>query len=269
MINADFHMHSDFSEDSNTPMESQILAAISKQLTSICLTEHLDFDFPKNPDNAKFMLDTDSYQKTLFELKNKYADKINILFGVELGLQPHLHDKLCKYTSKYNFDFIIGSTHVCDGYDVYYPDFFNGKTDREAYERYFSISIKNIDAFDDFDVYGHIDYITRYGKNKDKFFSYSEYSDYIDVILNKLISSGKGIEINTGAFKSGLSHPNPDTDILKRYRELGGEIITVGADAHTPEYVASHFKDAEEILKNAGFKYYSIFHQRKPQFVKF
>ena len=46
---------------------------------------------------------------------------------------------------------------------------------------------------------------------------------------------GKGIELNTGGFKYGLGHPNPCEDIIKRYKELGGEIITLGSDAHKCE----------------------------------
>ncbi len=269
MIRADFHMHSSFSEDSTTLMEEQIIASINKGLNTICITEHLDYDFPDNPDNAIFLLDTEAYYSKYIELKDKYKDKIDIRFGVELGLQPHLGDKLLDYTSHYDFDFIIGSTHVCDGYDVYYKDYFEGKTDREAYERYFIKSLENIHSFSNFDTYGHLDYITRYGKNKDTDFSYISYADHIDAILNALISKGIGIEVNTGAFKSGLNHPNPDLDIVRRYKELGGEIITVGADAHSPEYVAAHFDKAEQIIKDAGFDYYTIFKNRTPHFIKF
>ena len=81
------------------------------------------------------------------------------------------------------------------------------------------------------------------------------------------IQKGKGIELNTAGFKYGLGHPNPTESILKRYRELGGEIITIGADAHAPEHVAYDFDKVPAILKAAGFRYYTVFELRKPKFI--
>ena len=95
-----------------------------------------------------------------------------------------------------------------------------------------------------------------------------KFSDIIDEILIKLIEKGKGIEINTAGFKYGLNHPNPTEDIICRYRQLGGEIITIGADGHKPEHIAYDFHKVPEILKNAGFNYYTVFKNRKPDFIK-
>ena len=89
----------------------------------------------------------------------------------------------------------------------------------------------------------------------------------IDEILRKLVSLGKGIELNTGGFKYGLGHPHPTEEIIRRYRELGGEIITVGADAHKPEHVAFDFAKVPSILKEAGFTHYTVFKNRKPEFI--
>lgn len=132
---------------------------------------------------------------------------------------------------------------------------------------YFESILENIAAFDGFDVYGHIDYVVRYGPNKNANYSYQKYADIIDEILKALIIKGKGIEINTGGFKYGLGHPNPAEDIIKRYHELGGEIITIGADAHQPEHVAFDFEKVPSILKEAGFTHYTVFKNRKPEFI--
>ena len=94
-----------------------------------------------------------------------------------------------------------------------------------------------------------------------------QFLDVIEEILRVLINNGKGIEINTGGFKYGLGHPNPTEDIIRRYRELGGEIITMGADAHVPEYVAYEFDKTAQIIKNCGFKYYTVFKNRKAEFI--
>ena len=154
------------------------------------------------------------------------------------------------------------------GYDPYFPPFWKTHTEEEGYREYFESILENIRAFDDFDVYGHIDYVVRYGPTRNENYTYARYSDVIDEILRLLIEKGKGIEINTGGFKYGLGHPNPCEEILARYRELGGEIITVGADAHAPEHVGFAFEKVPQILKDAGFTYYTVFRKRKPEFIK-
>ena len=84
--------------------------------------------------------------------------------------------------------------------------------------------------------------------------------------MKKVIQKGKGIELNTAGFKYGLGFCHPHPDIIRRYRELGGEIITIGADAHKPEHIAYDFKKVSEILSMCGFKYYTEFKNRKPIF---
>ena len=126
--------------------------------------------------------------------------------------------------------------------------------------------MENLDQVKDFDVLGHLDYVVRYGRNQALEYSYQAFSDEIDEILKKLINMGKGIEMNMGGFKYGLGFCNPHPDVIRRYRELGGEIITVGADAHKPEHVAFDFEKAGDILRNCGFRYYAEYRNRKPIF---
>lgn len=261
----DTHMHSAFSGDSDTEPELMVQSAIDKHLDGICFTDHFDYDYPNDPD--EFLLDFPTYQYKISELKKKYASELPIYFGMELGLQPHLSDMHKELVQKYPFDFIIGSSHVVHGMDPYYPGFFGTRSEEEGYLEYFESVLENIDAFSDFDVYGHIDYVVRYGPNKNQYYSYQQYADIIDAILKKLISLGKGIELNTGGFKYGLGHPNPCEDILKRYHELGGEILTLGADAHKPEHIAYDFEKIPDILKSCGFSYYTVFEKRKPKFL--
>ena len=121
--------------------------------------------------------------------------------------------------------------------------------------------------FHDFDVMGHLDYVVRYGKNKEKEYSYKMFADEIDALLRELIEHGKGLELNMAGFKYGLPFAHPHPDILKRYRELGGEIVTVGADGHRPEHIAWEFDKACDILKGCNFKYYTEFKERKPIFL--
>ena len=262
----DTHMHSQFSGDSDAPQEDMILTAIDAGLRGICFTDHLDIDYPD--DATAFLLDLPNYTASVLALQNKYHDKFPVLLGIELGLQPHLADVHQDLLAQYPFDFVIGSSHVVHGFDPYYPAFYEGRKETDCYREYFESILENIHAFDGFDVYGHIDYVVRYGPTKNVNYDWKQYQDVIDEILKLLIEKGKGIEINTGGFKYGLGHPSPTEDIICRYRELGGEIITIGADAHAPQHIGFDFKKVPDILKNAGFDYFTVFKNRNPEFIK-
>ena len=187
------------------------------------------------------------------ELKESYQDRIQIYFGLELGLQPHLTKEIPRIAASAPFDFLIGSTHVADHMDPYEKIFFQGRTEYEAYHRYFEVLLENLKTFSCFDTCGHIDYVVRYGPNQNRDYTYEKYQDILDEILKTLIEKQIGLECNTAGFKYGLGHPNPTEKILARYRELGGEILTLGSDAHAPEHIAYNFRETGEILKACGF----------------
>lgn len=263
----DCHMHSSFSADSQTPMEEMIESAVSRGLQGICFTEHLDPDYPPTPEDLDFSLDISAYRARLEELQDVYSDRLDIRFGIELGLQPHLAGTFTELAKEVPFDFIIGSSHVVHGYDPYYPDFFRDREETLCYREYFESILENLDAFSSMDVYGHIDYVVRYGPNKNRFYTFSAYEEVLTAILEKLIEKGIGLELNTGGFSYGLGHPNPCEEVLLRYRQLGGELITVGADAHKPDRVAFAFDKAASILWECGFTHYTVFKNRKPVFL--
>ena len=263
----DCHMHSSFSADSDTPMENMVLKALSLGLKGVTFTEHLDPDYPSTPESLDFSLDLSSYRKELLRLQEIYKDKIQLRFGIELGLQPQLEKYFRNLTKDTPFDFVIGSSHVVHGYDPYYPDFFEGRKEFRCYMEYFESILENLSVYDGFDVYGHLDYVVRYGPNKNHEYSYGRYKDILDEILKKLISMNKGIELNAGGYHYGLGEPNPCIDVIRRYRELGGEIITVGADAHIPDKIAWEFARAANVLSDCGFRYYTIFKNRSPEFL--
>ncbi len=269
-ITADCHLHSSHSGDSDTPMESMILAGIEKGLKTMCFTEHHDFRYPDSPDGPGdiFLLNVDSYLYELACLKEKYKDKIRILFGLELGLQPDILRENAVFAKSREFDFIIGSTHICRGRDPYYPAFFEGRSEEAAYREYFEEVLANIRKFSNFDVCGHPDYVVRYGPHKDQDYSYEKYRDILDEILKTLLEKEKGLELNTGGIGRGMRDFHPCTAILKRYRELGGEIITIGSDSHDTVRIAEHFGRAEEVLRACGFRYYTVFENRLPEFLK-
>lgn len=267
-ILADCHMHTHHSGDSEAPMEAMIGRAIELGLEHICFTEHQDFDFIYEPDEPQdlFETDTDAYLKELREMQAEYSARLNIRFGIELGLQTHLAEQLKNYASSYAFDFIIGSSHICNHKDPYLKNYFEGRTERDAYFEYFSYIKECVSSCPYFDVYGHLDYVLRYGPTKNTSFRYSEYQEAIDPILRSLIEQGKGIELNTSGYAYALGSPHPSREILLRYKELGGEILTVGSDAHDPSHIASDFDRAARLLSDCGFHYYCVFEHRKPVF---
>lgn len=290
MISSDFHMHSEFSSDSDTPMEEMIQKAIQLGLKQICFTDHMDFDYPKinrAQDSGlevkflDFLFDADTYVKKLNELKASYAGQIEILTGIELGLQKQIQPKVKKLMEHYDFDFAIGSSHLLYGDDPYFLSFWQKLRERygnidgkdldefivkKAIRDYFEEILQNVTLFPWFQVYGHLDYIVRYAPGKDKYYHVEESMDVIDAILTQLISQNRGIEINTSGLKNGLKTANPHTTILRRYKELGGEIITIGSDAHKPDYIAYEFNRAKEFLLESKFKYYTTFKKKQPQF---
>lgn len=260
MILADVHTHSSFSTDSDEPLREMARAAAAKGLNIICVTEHHDFDHPHTGD---FLLDVQAYREELFRVKNEFADKLEVLFGVELGLLDYAAQRLSVFAKSAEFDFIIGSAHQVDGLDPYYPEYFEKMEDKNGIAHFFDAMLSAIRAFDDFDILGHLDYIVRYSHAKS--YDPPDYREVIDEILKAVIAKGKGIEINTAGVKS-LGYPHPHPFVLKRYHELGGELVTVGSDAHDRSRIAADFDRAEQALKAAGFEYYAVFRARRPEF---
>lgn len=274
MIQADMHMHTWFSTDSEACPRDMADEAVRKGLKTICFTDHFDKDDLEWGEEGIF--DVDAYFAEMQKLQEEYAGKLNIRIGIELGLRTYLKDYYEELTKKYPFDFVIGSVHNvpykkdAEG-NILYTDpaaekLFTDRTDKEAYRLMMETTLQNVRTLGCFQTLGHLDYVVRYGKSREKEYSYTEYADMIDEILKLLIEKGKGLEVNSAGLKYGLPFAHPHPDVLKRYRELGGEIITIGADAHKPEHIAYDFAKAEEILKSCGFKYYTEFFKQKPVF---
>lgn len=265
MFYSDYHMHTNFSSDSPAPMEEMIQKAIRLGLREIAFTDHVDIDYPGHDYN--FLVDYPTYRKTVEGFQEKYEGKINIRLGAEIGFQSHIKEQVAELYRNNAYDFVIGSTHCIEGVDLYYGEIFKTRTKDEAYTYYFEDLLRNVRMYDEFNVYGHLDYIDRYAPYPDKTLVYEDYKDLIDEILKTLIAKGKGVEINTSGFKYGLGHAHPQLPILKRYRELGGEIVTVGSDAHEPKHITHCFDKAYELLEAAGFRYITLFQNQQPAFL--
>lgn len=266
-MKADFHMHTNFSSDATYPLEEMIEGAIKKGLKTICITDHEDLDWPNPTCEGEFQIDLERYVSTIDRLKGTYKDRIEVLLGIEFGLQTHLGENYKKIATTYPFDYMIGSVHILDGVDPHGGKFFGGEmTDEKGYRRAFEITLENLKQCEDFDALGHMDYVVRYSKAREASYRPKDYMEMIDEVLKVLIYNNKALEFNTGGWKYGLAFAHPHHEILKRYKELGGEMITIGSDAHRPEHIAYDFHKVSDVLKACGFKYYTEFRQRKPYF---
>ena len=269
-ILADCHLHTDHSGDSTAAMETQILAGLERGLEYMCFTDHYDPGFPYDttPDLEPgcFELDHPSYRSEYLAMKEKYDGRIRLYYGVELGILAPLGDDLVTYVKSHpEFDFIIGSNHTCGGFDPYYPAFLENRTEEEALNLYFEETLNNLNHFSDIDSCGHLDYVARYLPHRETLYSYAAFSERIDPILSFLISGGIALEVNTAPLMKGMRYFNPLPEILARYREMGGELITVGSDAHVPEKVAGRFEETADILRSLGFRHYAVYENRKPR----
>lgn len=261
----DSHVHTEFSPDSSSNMIDIIKRAVKLGLKQVVFTDHVDFDSPE--EIFSYEINYIDYMRKLGILRNTYPH-IDILMGVEIGYQPHLNKRLDKFIKSYPFDFVICSIHSCDGLDFYNGDFFKGKTQRESYISYFKTIKKSIEDFTAFDVYGHLDAVVRYGGFINKKIDYFNFKEIIDDILTLIIKKGKGIELNTSGLRYNLGEMHPNRDILRRYFELGGRIITLGSDAHSANDLCADFKEGIELLKKIGFKHIAQFENRKVTFIK-
>ena len=262
MITSDCHMHTTFSTDGISDMESMILSAVKKGLKIICFTEHNDhgagFEGPGN-----YVVDTKKYHESCIELSEKYSDKIKVLFGVEIGLMEKEKEYFDEYVNSYPFDFVIGSSHTAGLLDPYYPEYYTHfSTTEEAYRYYFESELIRAGKFTCYDSYGHLDYALRYGPGGNSGFTYEKYADLLDPLLKEIISHGKVIEVNSSGIRKGMNGPNPAVSIIKRYKELGGLPLTVGSDAHEIKDVAADFNTVRDILIDAGYTSYSVFEKR-------
>ena len=269
MITADFHNHTSFSTDSSASPSEMLERAIELGITRYCITDHMDLDFPLDP--KQFVFDPTEYFSCLNRLGERYSHDITLYKGIEIGLRNETelreslkmrYDELLK---SYPFDFVIGSVHCLEYCDPYYPDYWERHSAEEGLRLYFEAVLDCVTDYDNFDVLGHMDYLRRYvPKGRD--YDLLRFTDLFDAILKILISRGKGLEVNTSFYAKGGSEPHPNCFILKRYRELGGDLITIGSDAHSPKALGAGYEDTRRLLLQNGYRYYAVFCGRKPEY---
>jgi len=266
-MRCDYHLHSSISADSSTSPIEQIRQAEALGLEEICFTEHLELHFYRGED---WKVNLQEYKKRFDQLT---SSSVRIKFGVEAGIAlapeyfPELEDEL----RSMSFDFVLASAHSVNNVDPFDPAFFAGKTLPQAFKDYISVILNGVQRLHP-DLYcsvGHIDFPAKgTHSEKDSRLFYRYASDEIDALFRYIIPLGKCIEVNTATYRSLGQLEPPGEDWLRRYVELGGEYVTFGSDAHSPEYINYRIDDAMEIARRAGIKYYATFDRMKPVFHK-
>lgn len=267
----DNHNHSQFSFDGGrTSVGKTVNSAIGKGLAGICFTDHCDFFVP--PMKAKY----EEYVPEVFdvEARNAEIDKVNakcpqdfhVFKGIEIGVQKSERDKIAAHLEKYSFDEIIASVHYLDDTDPFWGGYYEGKTWRYAYGHYLeTLYDEMVWLGDRFDIMGHYDYVTRYAPYPECSILYKDFPDILDSMLRYLAENGKALEINTKTYQDFKGRtPVLDKNILMRYRELGGEIISLGSDSHDADRVGFNFERTAALVSRCGFRYLAHFDKRKP-----
>lgn len=261
----DLHLHSEFSFDSYTDPEENIKAAIKNKVKIMAFTDHMD-NFCQNDRDIFF--DLEKYFSTIYKFREKYKNQIKILAGVEVGLACENADKINQFIDENPFDFIIGSIHAVEFKDIWSNRKIIEENPKYYFRKYYQYMLESIKSCKNFSVLGHIDYIDRYTKDKSVIPDFSFYEDLIEEILKELVKTNRGFEYNTAGFRNDLTHANPKDKILEKYKNLGGNIITLGSDSHFPDTISYKIDDGIKHLKDLGFDHISYFENKKEKIIE-
>ncbi len=260
----DYHIHSRHSVDGHESVFNICKEAIAKGLSEIAITDHFD---PCRFDTK--CLRTYRYnniRRDIDSVKRLFGGKIKILTGIEVGEAGEYPEAAEEILEK-NFDYVIGSLHNIKGDRDLARITYRQENFGEIMDEYFH-RLLTAAKLGFYDCIGHLDYPKRYAFLYNIKFNPKDYAVFIDEILRTVIEKGKGIEINCSGRRQEIGETLPTPEVIKRYRELGGEIITIGSDAHKIYDVGNKVNDGYVIAAEAGFKYITTFKKRCPKFVK-
>ena len=271
---ADYHVHSQFSDDSEYPMEDVVKDAIGLGLDEICFTDHVDYGVKVDWDSGEEVIywgkiaavnvGYPRYVEEFERMRREYGDKIVLKMGMEFGIQTHTIPKFEALFHRYPFDFIILSVHQVQDKMFWTQEFQQGKTQKEYNERYYEELLQVVRGYNDYSVLGHMDLITRY--DLAGVYPFENVKPLAAEILKTVIAEGKGIGVNTSSHRYGLTDSTPCRALLELYRDLGGEILTIGSDSHSPAHLGAYLQEAKEQLKAMGFRYFCTYETMKPMF---
>lgn len=261
-----YHFHSICSFDADYPLVEMCAAAQAAGITELCLTDHCDLvDEYGNPGDSFSWADENAQ---LAEARSRFP-ALHIHRGIELGqaiLRPEAAEKML---SEPGIDFVLGSIHNSrEGRDFYHIHPNTADECAPLMEGYL-MDLMTLSRTDWFDSLSHLTYPLRYlrvraGLNVD----FHPYDDLVQEILKTLVSRGKALELNTSGFRNNGGEPMPPEYMLRRYRQLGGDLITIGTDAHEPAHMADGLERGMALLQACGFRYVTIYQNRQPQQIK-
>jgi histidinol-phosphatase (PHP family) len=256
---ADYHVHTSFSDDSECPMQDQAEEAVRRGLEEIAFTDHVDYGV-----KTDLNCDYDAFFSEIRRLQERFRGKLVIKAGMEFGMQKETAARYRKDFARYPFDFILLSNHQIGNREFWNNAYQKGKSQEEYQRGYYRAIYEVMSLYKEYSVLAHLDMIKRYDRCGD--YPDEKIMEYVDPILKKAIADGKGIEVNTSCFRYGLKDLTPSRNILKRYLELGGNILTIGSDTHDTEHLADHLDFVKAELKRIGFTGFCTFDRMKPEF---
>lgn len=257
----DMHTHTNNSFDGNYPIEEMCEAAIEKGIQTIAFTDHVEMDYFKE---KGFDKDAENSYKDMLRAKDIYKDRIELCVGIELGEPTYDIEASEALINSRDYDFVIGSIHNLRKTDDFCELKYEGMDIEALLDKYF-YELKILADWAKFDTFAHLTYPLRYivGENKIPV-NMQKYQKDIDEILSILVSKDKALEINTSGLRQPIGITMPDESIVKRFKELGGKMITVGSDSHFTYHLGAGIEEGMKIAKNAGFDSVYIFKKRRP-----
>lgn len=265
MYLADYHTHSRISPDAGTSMTDMAAAAVRAGLDEICFTDHLEPIIPGSPDQEAAPYDWDALRREFERAQDVWGDQIRLRLGVELGDAPW-NFAWCERTLERapELDFIIGSIHLLSpqfgGENLYFFDPADEAEARLGMADYLT-QVQRLTDWGGFTVLGHLTLPLRYlNENRGYHLTFDGFEEPVERILRSVIRQKNGIELNTNRGHQ----PLPDEKWLKLFRQLGGEVITLGSDAHDPGRVGCAIAKRQALLKDCGFRQFCTFDRQSP-----
>ena len=266
MFLCDYHNHTRCSPDSEAELTDMVQAARRAGLQELCTTDHYDLLREDGSvwDGWDWTPVLEQFEAALPQVPKDFR----LLLGLELGGAPVDPQKAEETLAGVPLDFVIGSIHnfsnAAGGIDFFYPEYSSREEAASALNDYFA-SMLALAALPCYDTLGHIIYPLRYINGRaGRQITLEPWADQIDAILRTVIETGRAIEINTNRGRT-MTEWLP---ILRRYRELGGELVTTGSDAHLPEDVGKGISGAVRMLEETGFRYLTRYRRRRPEPIK-
>jgi len=262
----DSHVHTRFSADADTPLEKVCRQALLLGLRAVCITDHVSFwagdrNFPP--------FDYRSFKRAIDRCRDRFGHRLTILMGVEVDYHSEHEAQIADYLADKPFDFVLGSLHYLNGRHLLTEECFSQFADLRTLMASYVEAVHEMVASELFDAIAHLDWIKR---------GWHQYVDpatadgclltyaarEVEDLLEAVRESNIALELNASGYRRNVGQPFPNREILVRYREAGGRLITVGSDAHRLPELAYAVAEALELALSVGFEEVTVYRERQP-----